>query len=68
MLVLRKIKKELADETVNNPDQTLPAKKGKIIYLKDLGKNYLMLVVAEEFGDKIVVTLHWLDKRRVKKV
>lgn len=68
MLVLRKIKKKMADETANNPDKTLPAERGLKTYLKDFGKNYLMLVVAEEEADKIIVTLHWLDKKRVKKV
>ena len=68
MLVFRKISKGLADQTVDTPDEILPAEEGKKIYLKDLGKNYLMLVVAEERGDKIIVTLHWLDKKRVKRV
>ena len=68
MLDFRGIKQNMADETANNPDETLPAKEGLKTYLKDFGKNYLMLVVAEEEGDKIVVTLHWLDKKRVKKV
>lgn len=68
MLAFRRIKQSMADETVNNPDETLPAERGLKSYLKDFGKNYLMMVVAEEEGDKIVVTLHWLDKKRVKKV
>lgn len=67
MLVLRGIKKELANETADNPDEISPAKDGKKIYLRDLGKNYLMLVVSEEMDDKVVVTLHWLAKTRVKK-
>ena len=43
-------------------------KEGKKIYLKDFGKNYLKLVVSEELKDKVVITLHWLAKRRVKKI
>ena len=68
MLPFRGIDKKLADKTADKPDKILPAKKGLKIYLKDFGKNYLLLVVAEEQGDKIVVTLHWLDKKRVKEV
>ena len=68
MLILRRIKKALVDETINNPDQISPTREGKKIYLKDFGKNYLMLVVSEETDDKIVVTLHWLAKKRVNKV
>ena len=65
---MRRIKKALVDETINNPDQISPTREGKKIYLKDFGKNYLMLVVSEETDDKIVVTLHWLAKKRVNKV
>ena len=58
MFVLRGIKQSMADETVNSPDRIIPTREKKKIYLKDFGKNYLMLVVSEEMGDKIVVTLH----------
>lgn len=68
MLVLRGIGQRLADSTVNNPDKTIPTRDGNKIYLKNLGKNYLMLVVAEERGDRIVVTVHWLDKKRAEKL
>ncbi len=68
MLIFRGIKQDMADETVNSPDEITLGKDDKKIYLKDFGKNYLMLVVAEEFNDKIVVTVHWLAKERVKKV
>lgn len=68
MLILRGIKKEMADETIANPDKTSSARDGKKIYLKDFGKNYLMLVVSEELDDEIVVTLHWLAKKRAEKL
>ena len=67
MLALRKIDKKLVDQTVENPDKISLGKEGKKIYLKNFGRNYLMLVVSEEKGDKIVVTLHWLAKKRVKR-
>lgn len=68
MLILRGVSKEMADETANNPDKTILSRDNTKIYLKDFGKNYLMLVIAEEMDDKIVVTLHWLDKKRAEKV
>lgn len=68
MLVLRRIDKKLADQTADSPDKISQAKEGLKIYLKDFGKNYLMLVISEEIGDKIVVTLHWLVKRRAEKL
>lgn len=66
MLPHRGIDKKLADETAKNPDKISHTKDGKKIYLKDFGKNYLMLVVAEEGDDKVVITVHWLAKKRVK--
>ena len=68
MLVLRGIRQKMADETVNSPDEISSSRDGKKIYLKDFGKNYLKLVVSEGLTDKIVITLHWLAKKRVKKV
>lgn len=66
MLIHRGIKKELADECANNPDHTLSSEEDYKIYLKDCGKNYLKLVVSKEEKDKVIITVHWLDKRRVK--
>lgn len=67
MLALRGIKLELADQCANDPDQILTTVEGYKIYLKDFGINYLKLVVSEERENKIIITVHWLDKRRVKK-
>lgn len=68
MLILRGLKQDIADETVNNPDKISQSRDGTKIYLKDFGKNYLMLVVSEEMDDKIVVTLHWLAKKRAERL
>lgn len=67
MLILRAIKQKFADETANKPEQILSAREGRKIYLKDFGKNYLKLVVAEEGKNKVIITAHWLDKKKVKK-
>lgn len=67
MLVLRKLKKELADKCAKNPDKVLSAKEGKKMYLKDFGKNYLKLIISEEREQLIIVTLYWLAKKRVEK-
>lgn len=66
MLILRRIKKELASKCASNPDTILPAENDNKIYLKDFGKNYLKLVISEEGSNKIIITVHWLDKKRVK--
>lgn len=68
MLLLRGISKKLADQTVDSPDKISSAKEGKKIYLKDFGKNYLKLVVSEEMNDKVVITVHWLAKKRAEKL
>jgi hypothetical protein len=66
MLILRAISKKLSDETVKNPDEITDTRDDKKIYLKNFGKNYLKLVVAEEAGNKVIITVHWLAKKRAK--
>ena len=68
MLILRGVSQDMVDKTVNNPDKIVPTREGKKIYLKNFGKNYLMLVISEEFDDQIVVTLHWLAKKRAERL
>ena len=66
MLLHRGIKQELADDCANSPDKILSGEDDKKIYLKDFGKNFLKLVVSEEDGDKVIITVHWLVKKRLK--
>lgn len=66
MLSHRGIKQKLANDNANNPDKILPGNNGKKIYLKDFGKNFLKLVVAEEGENKIIITVHWVAKKRVR--
>ena len=66
MLNLRGIKKTQVRKCLQKPDKILPAKFGKKAYLKDFGKNYLKVIVSEEMKNKAIVTLYWLDKKRVK--
>lgn len=67
MLVLRKIKKDQVAKCVAKPEIAKETKESKKVFLRNFGKNYLKLVVAEEGNDTIIVTLHWLAKNRVKK-
>jgi len=64
MLILRNIKKEYVKSTLTNPDQIRKGKLGKKIYLKDLGKNYLKVIVSVENNNHIVITQYWLDRKR----
>lgn len=66
MLLHRGINQKLADECVNSPDKILSGNNDKKICLKDFGKNFLKLVVAEEGENKIIITVHWLAKKRVR--
>ncbi len=66
MLSVRNIRKKLANECANRPDHIFPGADDKKIYLKDFGLNYLKLVVSEEGKNKVIITVHWLAKRRVK--
>jgi len=67
MLVLRKIKKQFIEKTVKNPYEKLTSKKDKKVYLKYFGRNYLKVVVSEEKDSIIVITEHWIAKKRAKK-
>lgn len=67
MLLVRNIRKELADECASSPDYIFPSDYDRKIYLKDFGANFLKLVVSEEGKNIVIITIHWLDKRRVKK-
>lgn len=64
MLELRGIKEDLILKCLKNPDKITPSKFGKKIYLKDMGKNYLKLIVSEEENKLVVITLYWLAKSR----
>ena len=66
MLFVRNIKKELANKCVANPDQILIGEGSKKIYLKDFGVNYLKLIVSEENKNKVIITVHWVAKKRFK--
>ena len=66
MLKQRQIKQILAKNCAYSPDYILPGQENKKIYLKDFGNNFLKLIVAEEGDDKIIITLYWLAKKRVK--
>lgn len=65
-LLFRKIKKVWVKKAVSQPDLVLPAQEGKKAYYKDMGVNYLKVVVAEEGGNLVVITTHWVAKSRVK--
>jgi hypothetical protein len=63
---LRKIDKKSVDICVMSPDLVLPGNNGKKIYLKDMGVNYLKVIVAKEKKDLIVITAYWFAKTRLK--
>ncbi len=66
MLLHRNIKQTLADECANNPDRVKLGENDRKIYLKNFGKNFLKLIVSEEGKNKVIITAHWLDKKRVR--
>lgn len=67
MLKLRRIKRKLVDQCICEPDYILPGQEKKKIYLQDFGVNFLKVVAVAENGDIVIVTAHWLAKKRVKK-
>lgn len=66
MLKFRDINQSLAKQCVHNPDHILPSRENRKIYLKDFDNNFLKLIVAEEGDNKIIITAHWIAKKRIK--
>lgn len=66
MLILRNVDRKQVEKCIETPDKILSAKGEAKIYLKKFGKDYLKLVIAEQKNDFIIVTLHWLAKKRIK--
>jgi len=66
-LVERRIERKLVESCVESPDFIFPEEDGKKAYLKDMGKNYLKAIVAEEETELVVVTAHWFAKERFKR-
>lgn len=66
MIVFRKISKDLVYKCLKHPDKIIPAQQKKLTYLKDYGKKYLKIIVVKEKNRLIVVTAHWLDKKRAE--
>lgn len=66
MLAFRRLGKELVKKCVENPSKILPAKEGRKVYLKDLGKNFLKVVVSEEERTTVIITAYWIAKEQVK--
>jgi len=67
MLAFRGIKKEQVEATIKNPDNRSKGKNGKSVLYKNFGINYLKVVIAEEKDAVIVITNHWIVKKRIKK-
>lgn len=66
MLKQRQIKQTLVKQCVNDPDYIQLAREDKKIYLKDFGTNFLKLIVAEKDDNKIIITVYWIAKKRIK--
>lgn len=66
MIIFRHISKTTIRRCLIHPDKILSGKEGKQIYLKDLGQKFLKVIIVEMKDRKVVVTLYWLAKRRLK--
>lgn len=68
MLIKRGISQNKVKQCLKAPNITKTSAADKKILFKDFGKNFLKVVIAEEGEDQVVITQHWIDKRRVIKV
>ncbi len=66
MLALRHLDSLLVKNCLTHPDIKTSGKSNKKIYLKEYGKNYLKVIVAEENNQLIIITLYLIAKNRIK--
>ena len=64
-LKIRNINKKQVEETVDHPDFIHEGREGKLVYLKDFGKNYLKVILSKE-ADLVIITQYWLSKGKYK--
>jgi len=62
----RGVPKILVEQAILKPDFTQPGRENKIIHFKNMGKNYLKVVVVQEATEIVVITLHWIANPRLK--
>ena len=67
MLAFRNIKKRDVEKTVKHPEDELKGRNGKAVLYRNFGKNYLKVVISRERGEVLVITEHWIAKKRIKK-
>ncbi len=67
MLLFRRINKEQVEEVIHHPDDKSAGKSGKTVLYKNFGKNYLKVVILKEKDEIVVITNHWIAKKRIKK-
>lgn len=67
MLLFRKIKKEQVVAAIEKPDDKSKGESDKKVLYKDFGENYLKVVIVKEKNEVVVITEHWIAKKRVKK-
>lgn len=66
MLKLRKLPKTKVKACLKNPDVVVQARQNKQAYLKDFGNNYLKVIAVPELNKLIVITLYWLERKRIR--
>ncbi len=62
----RNISKENIEKTIISPDTIMPALNNKRVFMKDLGNNYLKVIAVEEKSAIVIITVYWIEKKRVK--
>lgn len=64
---IRGLSEKILISAVKKPDMIAPTKEGKMSYLKNLGKNYLKIIVSEEKNALVIITAYWIAKERAKR-
>ena len=67
MLAFRNIERKHVENTIKNPDDYAKGQENKIVLYKKFNKIYLKVVIVKETNEVIVITNHWIAKKRIKK-
>lgn len=67
VMQLRGLDEAILAKAIRKPDMILPTHNGKHVYLKDMGKNCLKIIISEERDALVVITAYWIAKERVKR-
>lgn len=63
---LRAIFQEQVEKTIGKPDHKSAGREGATVFLRRFGNRFVRVVAIVQDGSTTVITLHWVQQRRIK--